>query len=56
MAESQFSEVFKKKPKYDLNGAIIWHKVILVNAIKDAEKILKAEEEMLQDYPLTPTQ
>lgn len=56
MAESQFSEVYKKKAKYDLNGATIWHKVVLVNAIKDADKILKAEEEMLHIYPLTPAQ
>jgi hypothetical protein len=30
--------------------------VVVLNTIKDAEKILKAEEEMLLNNPLTPEQ
>ncbi len=47
MAEKQFPEYYSKNSKFDLNGATIWHKVAVVNIIKDADKILKAEEELL---------
>ena len=53
MAETQFQGLFNKNGKFDLNGATIWHKVVVINQIKDAEKMMMAEEEMLLINPLT---
>jgi homoserine dehydrogenase len=54
LAQTQFQGYFNKNAKFDLNGATIWHKVVVINQIKDAEKMMKAEEEMLLLDPLTP--
>jgi hypothetical protein len=47
MAERYFAEDFKNKTKYDLNGATIWHKIVVISPIKDLDQMLDAEEDML---------